>query len=149
MPSVRRLDNRCFLQPRRQDSTGPVSEGGRERFYVPRGCAAAISVSERHPRYVAVSSSAGRRRNPPSGGLTGASERYLGGPNGADRRGDPRPSADKTDSSLRRRPRLTPSPRHARAGDRARALSSKITAGQRKPRRSGGAEHPLGGQPCL
>ena len=56
----------------------------------------------------------------------------------------PRAPADKTDSSLRRRPRFTPSPRHARAGDRARALPSKTTAGQRKPRRSGGAEHPLG-----
>ena len=91
-----------------------------------------------------VGSSRRAARKSVLGGLTGASERSRGGPNGAGRRGDPAPSADKTDSSLRRRPRLTPSPRHARAGDRARALPSKTTAGQRKPRRS-----PLGGQPCL
>ena len=61
--------------------------------------------------------------NPPSGGLSGASERYLGGPNGAGRRGDPRPPADKTDSSLRRRPRFTPyAVAGTRSGPRASAL---------------------------
>ena len=129
LPSVRRLDNRCFCS--RGGAAGRERCLGAEgsRFYVPRRGAGAISVSERHPRYVAsVSCRKEGRRNSSSGGLTGASERYLGGPNGAGRRGAPRPSADKTDSSLRKSSRPCA---HAVAGTRSGPRASALVKDHR------------------
>ena len=113
---MRRLENAVFCGRGGRGSTGPVSEGRRQPNYVPRWGAGAISVSERHPRYVA--SVCCRKGGAPKSAL-GRAHRRIGE---VSRRPEecrparrPRPPADKTDKLV-----ATPAAFDAGAAARAR-----------------------------